>query len=85
MTDGTWKAGTDPGDHDSPASTLEAIVVDPDDIVAACKRNRRDEHARRRHVLRVSPPFEDELTARIPENTLSIFAGTEIEETSYVQ
>lgn len=37
---------------------IETIVVDPDDVVEAVRRNWRDKNEQHTHVLRVSPPFE---------------------------
>ena len=52
---------TDGGSNsDHPAANIDTIVVDPDDVVAAMRRNRRDETEKRSHYLRVSPPFEGE-------------------------
>ncbi|MFA9418174.1 hypothetical protein [Natrinema sp. HArc-T2] len=46
------------------ADRIKTVVVDPATIVAAFKRNRDDETEHRRHVLRISPPFEGDVTAR---------------------
>jgi len=52
-------ANADGGSNvEHPAANLETIVVDPDDVVAAMRRNRRDDAEQRSHHLRVSPPFE---------------------------
>ncbi|MDJ1434662.1 hypothetical protein [Halostagnicola sp. A-GB9-2] len=45
------------------AKRIETVVVDFEDIIAAFERNGRDETERRRHVLRVSHPFEGERRA----------------------
>lgn len=37
---------------------VDVVVVAVDDLIAACKRNRRDADKRRSHVLRATPPFE---------------------------
>lgn len=59
-------AATDGGASENhPAADLETIVVDPDDIVAAMRRNRRDETEQRSHVLRVTPPLQGERTASL--------------------
>lgn len=46
------------------AVDLETIVVDPDDVVTTMKRNERDAPWPRSHVLRITPPFEGEQTAK---------------------
>lgn len=57
-------ATTDGGsDENHPAAGLETIVVDPDAVVEAMRRNKRDETEQRSHVLRVSPPFDGQQTA----------------------
>ena len=48
---------------DHPAAGLDTIVVDPDDVIEAMRRNKRDEDEQRSHVLRVTPPLEGEQTA----------------------
>ena len=50
---------------DHPAADLDTIVVDPDDVVASIRRNRRDETKQRSHVLRVTPPLQGERTASL--------------------
>jgi hypothetical protein len=45
-----------PDDH--PAAALDTIVVDPDDVVEAMRRNHRDQDEQHSHVLRVTPPFD---------------------------
>jgi len=47
------------------SETEFTVVVDPDDIVEAFKRNRRDENEQRDHVLKVSPPFAGEVKASL--------------------
>jgi hypothetical protein len=44
---------------------IGTIVVDPDDIIEAMRRNKRDENEQRSHVLRVSPPFDGEHRATL--------------------
>jgi len=46
-----------------PAAGLDTIVVDPDDVIEAMRRNKRDENEQRTHVLRVTAPIEGEQTA----------------------
>jgi hypothetical protein len=46
-----------------PAADLDTIVVDPDDVVEAMQRNKRDEDEQRSHDLRVTPPLEGERKA----------------------
>lgn len=53
----------DDAQHAHRATDLETIVVDPDDVIAAMRRNERDQNESRSHVLRVSPPFEGEQQA----------------------
>jgi hypothetical protein len=50
---------------ENPADGLDTLVVDPDDVVGAFRRNKRDEDEQRTHVLRVSPPFKGEQTASL--------------------
>lgn len=50
---------------DHPAAELETIVIDPDDVVAAMRRNKRDETEQRSHVLRVTTPLAGEQTASL--------------------
>jgi len=50
-------------DSDHPAADVETIIVDPDDVVEAMRRNKRDRDEQRSHVLRVSSPFKGEKTA----------------------
>lgn len=56
---------TDESESEHPAEDIEVVVVDPDDVVAAFERNKRDETEQRSHVLRVSPPFEGECKATL--------------------
>jgi hypothetical protein len=46
------------------AEQIETIVVDADDIVETIRRNARDRDEQRKHVLRVSPPFEGRKRAK---------------------
>lgn len=46
------------------AERIETVVVDPADVLEAFERNRDAETERERHVLRVSPPFDETVTAR---------------------
>jgi hypothetical protein len=39
------------------------LVVDPDDIISAMRRNARDAHTRRTHKLRFNRPLEGRVTA----------------------
>ena len=48
---------------DHPAADVDTIVVNPDDVVEAMRRNHRDSDEQRSHVLRFSPPLEGEQTA----------------------
>ena len=48
---------------DHAAADVDTIVVDPDDVIAAMRRNDRDRDEQRTHVLRVTPPLEGEQTA----------------------
>lgn len=61
-TQDTRDANSGPAEH--PAGGIEAILVDPQDVITAIRRNSRDENERRSHVLRLNPPFEGEVTAR---------------------
>jgi hypothetical protein len=58
-------ATTDDSNIEHPAADLETIVVGPDDIVEAMRRNKRDETEQRSHVLRVSPALEGEQRATL--------------------
>ncbi|WP_121823029.1 hypothetical protein [Halostella salina] len=46
---------------------IEAVVVDPADIIAAFERNRDEDAESRRHVLRVAPPFDGDVRAELHE------------------
>lgn len=46
-----------------PATEIETVVVDPDDVVEAFKRNHEEENPLCTHVLRLVPPFEEEVRA----------------------
>ena len=46
------------------ANRIETVVVNPSNIIETFKRNRNEETDHRRHVLRVSPPFEGDVTAQ---------------------
>lgn len=48
---------------DHPAADLDTVVVNPDDVVEAMRRNKRDEDEQRSHDLRVTPPLTGEKTA----------------------
>ena len=48
---------------ENPAADLDTIVVDPDNVIEAMRRNDRDSDEQRSHVLRVTPPLEGEQTA----------------------
>lgn len=48
---------------DHPATEIQVVVVDPDDVVDAFERNRVEDNFRRTHVLRLVPPFEEEQRA----------------------
>ncbi len=48
---------------DHPATEIQVVVVDPDDVVEAFERNRVEDNFRRTHVLRLVPPFEEEQRA----------------------
>jgi len=56
---------TDQGLADHPAAAIETVVVDPDDVVEAFRRNATEEHPLRSHVLRLSPPFDTEEHAEL--------------------
>ncbi|ADB62979.1 hypothetical protein Htur_4156 (plasmid) [Haloterrigena turkmenica DSM 5511] len=45
------------------ADRIETVVVDPTNVVEAFEQNRDDETEHRRHVLRISPPFESDVKA----------------------
>lgn len=45
------------------AGRIETVVIDPTNVIEAFKRNRDDEAEHRRHVLRISPPFESDVKA----------------------
>lgn len=49
------------GEHK--AEELEAIIVNPDDVIEMMRRNKRDEDEQRSHVLRVTPPLKGERVA----------------------
>jgi len=53
---------TDPGVSNHPAADID-VVVDPDDIIATFERNAEEEKRRNTHVLRLMPPFDDEVRA----------------------
>lgn len=58
------KTSADGGtEHEHPAADIDTIVVDPDDVVEAMRRNWRDQDEQRSHVLRVTPPLEGERKA----------------------
>lgn len=44
---------------------IETVVVNPEDVIAAFKRNQRDATEQHHHVLRVSPPFQDDVVATL--------------------
>lgn len=44
---------------------VETIVVNPEDVIETMYRNRRDEHAQRSHVLRITPAFEGRVEAEM--------------------
>ena len=46
-----------------PAADIETVVVDPNDIVETFERNAEEENQLRTHVLRLTPPFDDEVRA----------------------
>lgn len=48
---------------DHQAAAVETIVVDPDDVVEAMKRNHRDQDEQRSHTLRITAPFKGEKEA----------------------
>ena len=54
---------TDPGLSDHPAAGIDAVVVDPDDIVETFMRNHEEDSRLKTHVLRLMPPFDDEVRA----------------------
>jgi len=45
------------------ADRIKTVVVNPADVIEAFKRNRDDETEHRRHVLRISSPFEKKVKA----------------------
>lgn len=49
--------------NDHPAADVDTIVVDPDDVIEAMRRNNRDRDQQRDHVLRISPPFDGQKEA----------------------
>jgi len=49
---------------DHPAADVDTIVVDPDDVIEAMRRNDRDRDEQRTHVLRVSPSLEGDKKAK---------------------
>jgi hypothetical protein len=58
-----------PGDDaaqndDHPAAAIDTIVVDPDDVVDAMRRNHRDQDEQHSHVLRVTTPLQGERRAK---------------------
>ena len=57
----TTNGGESNTDH--PAADVEAIVVDPEDVIEMMRRNARDRDEQRRHSLRISAPFGGELRA----------------------
>ncbi|ELY53307.1 hypothetical protein C493_14793 [Natronolimnohabitans innermongolicus JCM 12255] len=48
---------------DHPAAEIETVVVDPDDVVDALERTHESSTPLRTHVLRLVPPFEEEVRA----------------------
>jgi hypothetical protein len=66
---------------DHPAEDLQTIVVDPDDVVEAMRRNHRDQDDQRSHALRVSPPFAGEQTATPHVSEAHTYYPPELSET----
>jgi hypothetical protein len=54
---------TDGHATDHPAADIETVVVDPEDVIEALRRNQEAEDPLCRHVLRLTPPFEEEIRA----------------------
>lgn len=54
---------TDEGVRDHPAAGIETVVADPEDIIETFTRNAGEESRRNTHVLRIVPPFGDEVQA----------------------
>lgn len=46
-----------------PAAEIETVVVDPDDVLEALRRNRAESNPLHTHVLRLTPPFEETVRA----------------------
>lgn len=53
---------TDAGVRNHPAADTD-VVVDPDDVITTFERNATEEKRRNTHVLRLMPPFGDEVKA----------------------
>jgi len=54
---------TDEGLVDHPAADIDAVVVDPDDVIETFERDHEDESRLNTHVLRLVPPFDGEVRA----------------------
>lgn len=54
---------TDGHATDHPAADIETVVVDPEDVIEAFRRNHAEEGPLRTHVLRLTPPFEEAVRA----------------------
>lgn len=54
---------TDRGLMDHPAADIDAVIVDPDDIIETFKRNHEEDSRLNTHVLRLVPPFDGEVRA----------------------
>ena len=54
---------TDEGLMDHPAADIDAVLVDPDDVIETFKRNHEEDSRLKTHVLRLMPPFDDEVRA----------------------
>ena len=65
--------------HD--ASDIDVITIDPDDVVEAMRRNKRDRDQRRTHTLRVTPPLSGEKRATPYVSEDHSFYPSEAEET----
>lgn len=56
---------TDEGFMGHPAAEIETVVADPDDVIEAFKRQYDEDSRLTTHVLRLTPPFDDEVRAEL--------------------
>jgi hypothetical protein len=58
-------ADTEQNDENTDEIDCSTIVVDPDDIIEAMRRNVRDEFEQRSHVVRLHPSFDKRVRASL--------------------